>query len=565
MSLATRCTHCGTIFKVVQDQLKVSEGWVRCGRCNEVFNALPALFDLETEAPPPRVTAPPPAPSVPPAPETSPAAVAPEAEPVPENEAPAEAPLTSQNLLAGDDINLGLTSQPPSGWEQTQPGDYAPSTFPAATRSPPAISERKLTEDDLSLEPRELEATTDFELDTSIAIDDNTPMEVVLAVAEGRPVPRQHLTPPAARPTPPEMSPAQAADNEGEASADAAQAGAQPWLTPPQDVPSTDEADALDSRYLLPSERVPRVKHRRGKGPEFADAEFPTDAMIDAEEDWASDFGPSALDPEPAPPAQTPARAVPPKGPSAAPIAPPVPTPVGGPATEDDITTLPSRFASDFQPEHSLPPPSERPGASGTRGRDPADQTPEFLRRAQRQAFWRHPAVRGVLSVLALGLVLTLVLQLTHQFRDLIAAYHPASRPLLTQWCEVAGCKLGPPLRLEALQVDNLELVRTSSEGPDSYRLTVVIHNQSGIDLAWPHVDLTLTDEAGAVIARRVFAPQDAQWLDTADPKADAAKSPAPAASVPTAAPSQRSTTLQWRLKASDLRPAGYTAELFYP
>lgn len=53
MSLATRCGHCGTIFRVVQDQLKVSEGWVRCGRCGEVFNALQALFDLEREAPPP--------------------------------------------------------------------------------------------------------------------------------------------------------------------------------------------------------------------------------------------------------------------------------------------------------------------------------------------------------------------------------------------------------------------------------------------------------------------------------------------------------------------------------
>jgi len=52
MSMATRCTSCGTIFRVVQDQLKVSEGWVRCGRCNEVFNALEGLFDLEREAPP---------------------------------------------------------------------------------------------------------------------------------------------------------------------------------------------------------------------------------------------------------------------------------------------------------------------------------------------------------------------------------------------------------------------------------------------------------------------------------------------------------------------------------
>lgn len=54
MSLATRCTACGTIFRVVQDQLKVSEGWVRCGRCQDTFNALEGLFDLEREAPPQR-------------------------------------------------------------------------------------------------------------------------------------------------------------------------------------------------------------------------------------------------------------------------------------------------------------------------------------------------------------------------------------------------------------------------------------------------------------------------------------------------------------------------------
>jgi predicted Zn finger-like uncharacterized protein len=51
MSLATRCTSCGTIFRVVQDQLKVSDGWVRCGRCNEVFNAMEGLFDLQRDAP----------------------------------------------------------------------------------------------------------------------------------------------------------------------------------------------------------------------------------------------------------------------------------------------------------------------------------------------------------------------------------------------------------------------------------------------------------------------------------------------------------------------------------
>ena len=47
MSLATRCPACGTVFRVVSDQLKVSEGWVRCGRCAEVFNAGQRLFELE--------------------------------------------------------------------------------------------------------------------------------------------------------------------------------------------------------------------------------------------------------------------------------------------------------------------------------------------------------------------------------------------------------------------------------------------------------------------------------------------------------------------------------------
>jgi len=53
MSLATRCTACGTIFRVVQDQLRVSDGWVRCGRCAEVFDAREQLFDMDREAPPP--------------------------------------------------------------------------------------------------------------------------------------------------------------------------------------------------------------------------------------------------------------------------------------------------------------------------------------------------------------------------------------------------------------------------------------------------------------------------------------------------------------------------------
>jgi len=43
MTLATRCPACHTTFKVVKDQLRLAEGWVRCGRCDEVFLAADAL------------------------------------------------------------------------------------------------------------------------------------------------------------------------------------------------------------------------------------------------------------------------------------------------------------------------------------------------------------------------------------------------------------------------------------------------------------------------------------------------------------------------------------------
>lgn len=39
MSLLTRCPACQTLFRVVPDQLRIAEGWVRCGQCDEIFDA----------------------------------------------------------------------------------------------------------------------------------------------------------------------------------------------------------------------------------------------------------------------------------------------------------------------------------------------------------------------------------------------------------------------------------------------------------------------------------------------------------------------------------------------
>lgn len=44
MTLATRCPHCQTAFRLVPDQLRLAEGWVRCGRCDQIFPATEHLL-----------------------------------------------------------------------------------------------------------------------------------------------------------------------------------------------------------------------------------------------------------------------------------------------------------------------------------------------------------------------------------------------------------------------------------------------------------------------------------------------------------------------------------------
>ena len=72
MSLITRCPACGTMFKVVPDQLKISEGWVRCGQCAEIFDATASLQGPQATATPMPAATPAPPAAVPSAPAPAP-------------------------------------------------------------------------------------------------------------------------------------------------------------------------------------------------------------------------------------------------------------------------------------------------------------------------------------------------------------------------------------------------------------------------------------------------------------------------------------------------------------
>jgi predicted Zn finger-like uncharacterized protein len=39
MRWITRCPSCGVIYQLVPDQLKVAQGWLRCGQCQAAFDS----------------------------------------------------------------------------------------------------------------------------------------------------------------------------------------------------------------------------------------------------------------------------------------------------------------------------------------------------------------------------------------------------------------------------------------------------------------------------------------------------------------------------------------------
>jgi predicted Zn finger-like uncharacterized protein len=342
MSLATRCTACGTVFRVVQDQLKISEGWVRCGRCKEVFNALEGLFDLDREAPP-------------------------QWEPPP--------PLPTPGMTTVD-VQL--------------PDDEVPAAPP--------------------LQPA-----------------------VEAAASKAQVQPAAVVPPPA---------------------------------PPPPVAPTPAPAPALSvERALAPPPPATEA-------PEFADAGF-------APSEAASTSTPSAI------------------------------------------------WAPSADEEHPV--------------------APNFLREAERRARWESPRARVALAVLAFLLLVALALQGAYQYRDIIAAHWPQTRPLLVEACAWLDCSVGPLRRIEEIAVESTALTYAGPGAPpDALRLSVALRSRSAMPLAMPTIDLSLTDINGELVARRALSAADFRSPTT------------------TLAPGAESN-LQLLLTVDGRRVAGYTVEIFYP
>ena len=175
---------------------------------------------------------------------------------------------------------------------------------------------------------------------------------------------------------------------------------------------------------------------------------------------------------------------------------------------------------------------------------------PSFVRSAERAERWRSPKMRAALAATAVLASLTLLAQASLQYRDVLAAQFPETRPWLDQACSRLGCRVEAARAIENLAVDSSGLVRV--EKSNLYKLQVTLRNRGGMDVAVPALDLTLSDGQGRLIARKVLRLSE---LGASQATIAAGRELAVLATVQAAASGD----------GAQQPIAGYTIELFYP
>lgn len=126
---------------------------------------------------------------------------------------------------------------------------------------------------------------------------------------------------------------------------------------------------------------------------------------------------------------------------------------------------------------------------------------------------WDRPKRRSRAATLAgvAGIVLLVALfagQLAWHYRDLVAAHFPATRALLDRLCAVGGCTIKPLRDIAWLSIDASDL-QADPAHKGLLVLTATLRNRAPYAVAYPHLELTLTEGQDTVVVRRALAPAE--------------------------------------------------------
>jgi hypothetical protein len=146
-------------------------------------------------------------------------------------------------------------------------------------------------------------------------------------------------------------------------------------------------------------------------------------------------------------------------------------------------------------------------------------------------------------------LLLVLLLQVVYFLRVEIAARLPGLKPAMLSTCAVFKCTISLPQKIDLLSIESSELEADTSQA-NIITLHALLRSRAPYALAYPHIELTLTDIQDNAIARRAFSPGD--YL-------------VPGEDEQRGFPANREASIKLHLNTTDLKPAGYRLFLFYP
>jgi predicted Zn finger-like uncharacterized protein len=144
-------------------------------------------------------------------------------------------------------------------------------------------------------------------------------------------------------------------------------------------------------------------------------------------------------------------------------------------------------------------------------------------------------------------LVLLLVGQLIYLFRGELAARSVFLKTVLTSTCRIAGCTVSLPQRPDLVKIEASDVNMIDPGRPPLIQLTATLRNYADHDVAYPALDLVLTNATEHALARRIFLPEE--YLDeTRDPQA--------------AMPPRGEITVALDLDTGNLNAAGFRLDL---
>lgn len=395
MSQITRCPSCTTKFKVVADQLRISDGWVRCGQCKEVFDASVHLLPAE-----PQVLLP----------DVSMAAARPLPTPVAHATDAGRAwgaPTAAVNPAAASVVTMPPVDAHDLPWDSPAPDAVQEVSVPAV---PAFLVTGAAAVYSPEMEPT-LQAASPFAWRPVVPVSDADLAEGVAPIVDA----------------PASAIPADGGQLPNErASASHLDESLAGYELPSAVLPDTEWIEdvlAEDSAHAANALHPPLDLLRKRSVEEQILGGLGDDGQecVQTHEDGPERVTNTSFD-----------ESISPESLSNTGLG------RGEELAETSSGGLPPEQEGDDLHEEALD----------------ADEV-SFVRAAKRKAFWRRPLVRAGLGVVAVVLLCTLVLQAMLQERDRIAATAPRVRPWLQMLCEPFQCALAPLRQISDVVIDS--------------------------------------------------------------------------------------------------------------